>query len=172
MPALGLSTPPPLLGWGQTEVWWLWATCLFSPPPFVRVCLGEGRRVSTFLWRHRRMCELVCAWAKLEQSTWLYFELSYLIIKSISKKRACVLKGAIVVQCLTQHGEWGDESHQKVEDCVLSWRSGWKWCLCDTCWHLRDLSCENKQCWLRTKSSLLYLHQKAEHVSNKVLYRD
>lgn len=104
----------------------------------------------------------------------LYFESSYLINKSISPKKACmrVLKGAIVIQRLSQHGERGDKSHKKAEDCVLSWRSGQKCCLCDACWHLGDLGFENKLCWLRTKSSQLYLHQKVEHVSHKVLYSD
>lgn len=80
---------PSLLGWSQTEVRWLWATCPYSPPQFVRARLGKGQRVSTFLWRHGRVQDY--EWAKLEKSTWLYFESSFLIMKSVSQKRcACV----------------------------------------------------------------------------------
>lgn len=59
-----------------------------------------------------------------------------------------------------------------MEHYAFSWRSWSKWCLCDTCWHLGDLNCEKPALLAEDKSRQLYLHQKTEHVSYKVLHND
>lgn len=44
----------------------------------------------------------------------------------------------------------GRRPSQKGETECSHWRSVGKWCLCNTCWHLWDLSWEYKLCWPRT----------------------
>ena len=64
------------------------------------------------IWECKTVCELVCAWAKLEKSTWLYFESSYLIIMMISQNMSMCI-GRSFCYSVPLPGEWGDESDKR-----------------------------------------------------------
>lgn len=135
VPAFGLATPPCWVEARQRcdDCWQRAPIPLCSLSECVSERVGECQHFCDGTGECKSVCEL----EKKEYMIWFW------VILFNYKKQFTNMCRAIVTSCLSAwRVRWWVS--QKVEDCVLSWRSGWKWCLWDTCWHLRDLSCENK----------------------------